>query len=115
MDHGDDGSTGAATGGREVEAVYGPLIAKQFACGQTREVRRLAQLIIDVAGGDATKGALVAGSPLSFGFVMRGVARYSLGEAGWRGHLQLGHAMAADVGDRMAMVGVMNWVYTESI
>jgi adenylate cyclase len=98
-----------------VMCMYAPLIAKQFTCCETREIRRLAQLMIDVAGGDATKGNLVAGSPLSFGIVMRGVTRYSLGEAGWRDDLQSGLAMATGVGDRMAMVGVMNWVYAEPI
>jgi len=97
-----------------VTCMYAPLIAKQFAC-ESREVQRLAQLMIDVAGGDATKGALVAGSPLSFGFVMRGVARYSLGEAAWRDDLRSALAMAVDVGDRMATVGIMNWVYVDPI
>jgi adenylate cyclase len=97
-----------------VTCMYAPLLAKQFAC-EPREVQRLAQLMIDVAGGDATKGALVAGSPLSFGFVMRGVARYSLGEEAWRDDLRSALAMAVDVGDRMAMVGIMNWVYVDPI
>lgn len=97
-----------------VMCMYAPLMAKQFAC-ETREAQRLAQLMIDVAGGDATKGALVAGSPLSFGFAMRGVARYSLGEAGWQDDLRSALAMATDVGERTAVVGIMNWVYAEPI
>src|SRR6185312_10012394 len=93
---------------------YAPLMAKHWA-GETLEVLRLAQLVIDLAAGDATKGDLVAGSPLSFGFAMRGVARYCLGKSGWRDDLQKALAMATDVGESLAVVGIMNWIYLEPV
>jgi adenylate cyclase len=97
-----------------VSLSYATMIAKLWA-GETLEVLRLAQLVIDLAEGDATKGDLVAGSPLSFGFAMRGVARYCLGSSGWKDDLQKALAMAVDVGELLAKVGIMNWVYLEPI
>jgi adenylate cyclase len=93
---------------------YAPLIAKLWA-GETLQVLRLAQLVIDLAEGDATKGDLVAGSPPSFGFAMRGVACYCLGGTGWNDDLQRALAMATEVGELLAVVGIMDWVYLEPI
>ncbi len=71
----------------------------------------LAQLIIDLAEGDATKGALVGGSPLAMAIVMRGAARYCLGHAGWKDDIREALAMADDVGELMGRVGIRYYAY----
>ena len=43
--------------------------------GEMAEVLRLAQMVIDVADGDARKGDLFHGSPLAYALAMRGAAR----------------------------------------
>ncbi len=55
--------------------------------GEMAEVLRLAQMVIDVADGDARKGDLFLGSPLALALAMRGVARLCLGIVGWKDDL----------------------------
>ena len=50
--------------------------------------------MIDLAEGDPTKGNIILGSPLTFAIVLRGVARWCLGIAGWRDDLDHGAAIA---------------------
>jgi adenylate cyclase len=57
--------------------------AKLFAA-DIGEALRLLQRVIDLAGGDPTKGALILGSPLATALTMRGSARGSLGMPGWK-------------------------------
>ena len=52
--------------------------------GEMSEVFRLAQRGIELSGGDATKGKMMTGSPLTLIVAMRGMARCYLGIAGWR-------------------------------
>ena len=52
--------------------------------GEVSEVFRLAQRGIELSGGDATKGKMMTGSPLTLIVAMRGMARCYLGIAGWR-------------------------------
>ena len=52
--------------------------------GEMSEVLRLAEWGIELAGGDATKGKMLTGSPLALIIAMRGMARCCLGIAGWR-------------------------------
>ena len=61
--------------------------------GEMAEVLRLAQMVIDLADGDARKGDLFIGSPLSFATAMRGVARLCLGIVGWKDDLRQAIAM----------------------
>ena len=61
--------------------------------GEMAAVLRLAQMVIDVADGDARKGDLLLGSPLSFALAMRGVARLCLGVVGWKDDLNDAIAM----------------------
>ena len=61
--------------------------------GEMAEVLRLAQMVIDVADGDARKGDLFLGSPLAFALAMRGVARLCLGIVGWKDDLHDAIAM----------------------
>ena len=66
-----------------VALLYAAIATKNQA-GEVSEVRRLCQLVIDLAGGDPTAGDLVVGSPLALAFVLRGIARACAGEMGWR-------------------------------
>ena len=63
-------------------------ISAKHEVGEMAEVLRLAQMVIDVADGDARKGDLFIGSPLAFALAMRGVARLCLGIVGWKDDLR---------------------------
>jgi adenylate cyclase len=58
------------------------------------EVLRLSQRVIDLAEGDPNRGNVILGSPLTFAIMLRGVARWCLGIAGWQADLDHGAAMA---------------------
>ncbi|MEZ0384489.1 adenylate/guanylate cyclase domain-containing protein [Mycobacterium sp. pW045] len=62
--------------------------------GAVAEGLRLAQLVIDLAEGDSTKGNLLVGSPLAFAFAYRGSNRYCLGVSGWQEDLDQAIAIA---------------------
>ena len=69
--------------------------------GEMTEALRLAQLVIDLAGGDApTKGTLLPGSPLAMATQMRGLVRLCLGINGWRSDADAAITMAASLGPR---------------
>ncbi len=52
--------------------------------GEMTETLRLAQKMIDLADGDAAKGNLVIGSPLTAAIMIRGCARCCLGDPDWQ-------------------------------
>jgi adenylate cyclase len=62
--------------------------------GEMAEVLRLAQQIIDLAGGDPRKGDLFVGSPMALALAMRGFARMCLGMSGWKDDVHQARAMA---------------------
>ena len=62
--------------------------------GEMTEVLRLAERSIDLAGGDATKGKMMTGSPLTLAIAFRGMARCFLGIAGWKADFEQAVAMA---------------------
>jgi adenylate cyclase len=70
------------------------VITVRYEAGETCEALRLAQRVIDLAGGDPTMGDLFVGSPLAVAIAWRGCARYCLGIRGWRADLDRGVAMA---------------------
>ncbi|MCV7443367.1 AAA family ATPase [Mycobacterium paraense] len=71
--------------------------ARWFA-GQAAEGLTLAQRVIDLAGGDPTKGGLgPVASPLAMAFLMRGSCRYCLGLPGWRDDLEQATEMTRSV------------------
>ena len=65
-----------------------------YQTGETADTLRCSQTVIELAGGDPTKGTLIVGSPLAVALVLRGLTRWSLGRAGWRGDLDDAVAMA---------------------
>ena len=72
---------------------FSAIIAKHETA-EMADVLRLAQRVIDLAEGDPTKGNVILGSPLTFAIMLRGVARWCLGTAGWQDDLDHGAAMA---------------------
>lgn len=79
-----------------VGLVPGPLSIKQQT-GEMSEVLRWTQTAVDLADGDAAKGAFVFGSPLALCLVFRGLARSWLGLPGWREDFDEGLALARRV------------------
>jgi adenylate cyclase len=63
--------------------LYAPLTAK-LQTGELAELLRLAERMIDLADGDATKGNLIIGSPLAGAITLRGCARSNFGDPRWR-------------------------------
>ncbi len=61
---------------------------------ETADMLRWSQTVIDLAEGDPAKGNLLIGSPLAAALVMRGFARWCLGQPGWRDDLDHAVAMA---------------------
>jgi adenylate cyclase len=51
------------------------------------DMLRWTQVVIDLAQGDPTKGAMVVGSPLATALVWRGVGRWAAGHREWRDDL----------------------------
>jgi hypothetical protein len=77
-----------------IGAAYVPISIK-IQTGQLDDVLRWSQNVIDLADGDAAKGANFAmGSPLAAALGFRGLARSSMGRPGWREDLEDALAMA---------------------
>ena len=92
---------------------FAALTAK-FETGEMADVLRLAQRVIDLAGGDPTTGDLIIGSPLAFAIVLRGAARWCLGIPGWKDDFAQAVAMAR-VADPVSLAAVMYYTYAFSI
>jgi adenylate cyclase len=73
--------------------LYGPTAAK-YLTGELSEALRLAQRMIELADGDATRGNVIIGSPLGGAIVLRGVARCCAGDQAWKGDIEAGQAMS---------------------
>jgi class 3 adenylate cyclase len=86
----------------------------KFGTGEIGEMLRFSQTVIDLAGGDPTKGNFMVGSPLAVAFAMRGTARYALGDAGWREDLDRAVAMARGT-DSWSRVDVSIFTYGAAI
>jgi hypothetical protein len=90
-----------------------PMRAKA-AVGEWSEVLRMAQQVIDLADGDPAKGNFVFGSPLALAFAQRGLARWALGQSGWRDDLRQGVSVAYSA-DSLSYVTVVSYVYTAGV
>ncbi len=89
--------------------------ANWFAGGEFGEILRWSQTIIDLAGGDPTKGAgFGLGSPLAVAIAFRGVARWWQGQPGWRADLHDAVAMARNR-DPATLGLVLTWTYGAAI
>jgi class 3 adenylate cyclase len=79
--------------------------------GELGEILRWSQTIIDLAGGDPTKGAgFGVGSPLAAALAWRGVARWWLGRPGWRQDLHDAVTMAGHSNPQFFAL-VVWWTY----
>jgi adenylate cyclase len=72
---------------------FAAIIAKHETA-EMADVLRLAQRVIDLAEDDPTRGNVILGSPLTFAIMLRGVAQWCFGIAGWQDDLDRGAAMA---------------------
>jgi hypothetical protein len=87
-------------------------LANLFSGGEVGELLRWSQTVIDLAGGDPTKGAgFGIGSPLAAALAWRSVARWWLGHPRWRQDLDDALAMARDSLDPTTVAGVVAWTY----
>jgi adenylate cyclase len=96
-----------------VALLFAAIYAKCQA-GEMIEALRLADRLIDLADGDATKGNLIFGSPLSTAIAMRGHVRMCLGIRGWQDDAATSIAMAAPL-DPTSYVFALLWKYVASI
>ncbi len=82
--------------------------------GEMAEILRLSQRLIDLADGDFTMGNLLFGSPLTYCIPMRGVARASLGMAGWRQDFDRAMAAAWDA-DTVTRASAIYYTYLSAL
>ncbi|MDA4106307.1 ATP-binding protein [Mycolicibacterium holsaticum] len=82
-----------------------------FNVGRFAEILRWSQTIIDLAAGDAAKGAgFGMGSPLAIAVAFRGLSRWWLGRPGWRQDLNDALAMGRN-SDPTTFGFVVAWTY----
>jgi len=96
-----------------VALLFAAIYAKCQA-GEMTEALRLSDRLIDLADGDATKGDLIFGSPLSTAIAMRGHVKMCLGIPGWLDDAADSIAMAAPL-DPTSYVFALLWKYVASI
>lgn len=87
-----------------------PLIYAKIESNEFSEVLRWSQQVIDLAGDDPSKGDFIFGSPLAAGYTARGMARYSLGRAGWHDDLHTGLAIGRSV-DPLSYAAATSFTY----
>ena len=82
-----------------------------FDAGEFGELLRWSQTVIDLAEGDPTRGAgFGMGSPLAVALAFRGVARWWLGQPGWRQDFHDAISMGRDT-DPTTFALVAAWCY----
>jgi hypothetical protein len=89
-------------------------IVARCEAGQPVDMLRWSQTVIDLAGGDPMKGNLVGTSPLATALAWRGLARWWLGRAGWRGDFDQAVALARAT-DPMTHATVIAYKYGPAI
>ena len=71
-----------------------PALAAKLQTGEIAQLLQVAQRMIDLADGDATKGDLIIESPLVAAIMLRGCGRCCIGDPRWRGDIEKASAMA---------------------
>jgi class 3 adenylate cyclase len=89
-------------------------IVARCEAGEPVDMLRWSQTVIDLAGGDPMKGNLVGTSPLATALAWRGLARWWLGHAGWRGDFDQAVEMAR-AADPMTHATVIAYKYGPAI
>ena len=82
--------------------------------GESSDVLRWSQRVIDVADGDPMKGNFIIGSPLAIALTTLAIARYRLGRPGWRDDLQQALAMGRSA-EPMSYARVVIYAYFPAI
>jgi class 3 adenylate cyclase len=83
--------------------------------GEIAEILRWSETVVDLTGGDPTKGAgFGAGSPLAAALVYRGVARWWLGRPGWRSDIFDAVAIARRSAP-MTFAAIITWAYSHAM
>ena len=96
-----------------VALCFAPMVAKHET-GELSDVLRWSQLVVDMAGGDLTKGNLIIGSPLAVTLALRGIAKASFGLAGWRDDFDRAVEMAASA-EALSAALAINFKYNLAI
>ena len=102
---------------RDPDVSCGLLLAVTYAkseVGELREALRLAQQVIDLAGGNLRKGGVLFGSPLTSATRMRGLYRLCLGVEGWRSDGDAAITMAREL-DPTSRVSSLMYKYILSV
>ena len=89
-------------------------MAAKHEAAEVAELMRLAEGAIDaieVAGGDPAVGNLVFETPLPFALAARGIARFSMGIAGWRDDFEDAINMTHKMIDAVTVSAVTWWTY----
>ncbi len=89
-------------------------IVARCEAGEPLDMLRWSQAVIDLAAGDPTKGNLVGPSPLATALAWRGLARWWLGRAGWRGDFDQAVELAR-AADPMTHATVIAYKYGPAI
>ncbi|OBA83731.1 cyclase [Mycobacterium sp. 1164966.3] len=82
--------------------------------GEIYDALQWSQRVIDLAGGDSTKGNIILGSPLAVALAYRGLARWAQGYDGWREDFK----QAVEIGrstDPMSHAFAVNVIYSPAI
>jgi adenylate cyclase len=91
------------------------IMAAKHENGEIAEAKRLAQRAIDVAGGNDPDWHLVFEHPLAMAIAVRGVCKFSMGQAGWRDDLNEALSMTRSTVDPMTLATVTWWAYGNAI
>jgi class 3 adenylate cyclase len=89
-------------------------LAAKYQVANPHEMLRLAQRVIQLSGGDPTRGSLFFKSPLALAIMFRGGARRALGIPGWKNDYREAIAMARG-SDAMTMGVVVFYIYVVGI
>ena len=92
---------------------FAPIAAK-YQAADGKEMLRLAQRVIELAGGDPSRGNLFFGSPLALAIMFRGGARSAFGIPGWKTDYRDAIAMAR-AADAVTLSVVVFYVYVVGI
>jgi hypothetical protein len=90
-----------------------PAIYAKYETGEMTQALRLAQRVIDLADGNATKGNFLTGSPLAFATAMRASAKCALGQPKWKDDFD--HALAVARVDPTTWVSIVMFKYVLGI
>jgi adenylate cyclase len=88
---------------------FGAIIAKHQT-GETDDVLRWAQAVIDFASADSEQGKMIIGSPLATALAWRGVGRFQKGLPGWGDDFERASALAEE-SDALSRSAIVTYKY----